>query len=80
MRIAHVIAEHGDSPLRDGEVAGASRTGLITADIIRQEVPEWQACSYYIVGPTGMVAAMQDCLHACGVPPEQVAIEFFAGY
>lgn len=73
LRVVHVIAD-------DSEATDGSRPGLITAEVIRQEVPGWQACRYYIVGPTAMVAAMQDGLDACGVPPEQVAIEFFAGY
>lgn len=81
LRVVHVIAEEDAEASHLGdEAACVSRAGLITADVICQEVPEWQASRYYIVGPTAMVAAMQDCLDACGVPPEQVAIEFFAGY
>lgn len=80
LRVVHVVAEQCEAPPHGNEITSATRTGLITADVIQQEVPDWQACSYYIVGPTAMVAAMQDCLDACGVPPEQVAIEFFAGY
>ena len=80
LRVVHVIAEQGEASLPEAALGSATRPGLITADVIQQEVPDWQACHYYIVGPTAMVAAMQDCLDACGVPPEQVAIEFFAGY
>lgn len=80
LRVVHVIAEHGEAAPHGDAITPATRSGLITAELIQQEVPDWQACSYYIVGPTAMVAAMQDGLDACGVPPEQVAIEFFAGY
>jgi ferredoxin-NADP reductase len=81
VRVLHVIAEDKDAPPPTrGQDAHAWRAGLIDAALIQQEVSDWQACRYYIVGPTAMVAAMQDCLDACGVPPEQVAIEFFAGY
>ena len=80
LRVVHVIAEQGEASLPEAALGSATRPGLITADVIQQEVPDWQACHYYIVGPTAMVAAMQDCLDACGVSPEQVAIEFFAGY
>ena len=79
LRVLHVIAEDGGAQPSD-EHASASRAGLITAEVIQHEVRDWQTCRYYIVGPTAMVAAMQDGLDACGVPPEQVAIEFFAGY
>lgn len=78
LRVLHLIAED-DTPPDDGS-AHAWRAGLICAEVIQQEVPDWQSCHYYVVGPTAMVAAMQDCLDACGVPPEHVAIEFFAGY
>ncbi|CAM3479171.1 ferredoxin--NADP reductase [Paracidovorax anthurii] len=77
LRVVHVLSEQGAAPAAAG---GTPRSGLIDADTIRQEVADWRACRYYVVGPTAMVAAMQDCLDACEVPPEQVVIEFFAGY
>ncbi len=80
LRVVHVIAEDEGESSSPGHGPQAGRAGLIDATLIQQEVPDWQGCRYYIVGPSAMVAAMQDCLEACGVPPEQVAIEFFAGY
>ena len=81
LRVVHVIAEDKRAPPSSGgQDALVWRDGMIDAALIQQEVPDWQACRYFIVGPTAMVAAMQDCLDACGVQPEQVAIEFFAGY
>lgn len=79
LRVLHVIADVQDAP-PSGEGAQAAHAGMITAELIQQEVRDWQACRYYIVGPTVMVAAMQDGLDACGVPFENVTIEFFAGY
>lgn len=57
-----------------------TRDGLIDAHRIRADVADWQNSLYYVVGPTAMVATLQDCLDACGLPPEQVVAEFFAGY
>lgn len=79
LRVLHVIAEEPAGPAPGGGSLDW-RAGLITAELIRQEVRDWQACRYYAVGPAAMVAAMQDCLDACGVAPEQVEAEFFAGY
>ena len=73
LRVVHVVSEETVS---DPGV----RSGLIDEALIRDEVPDWARSRFFIVGPTAMVAAMQDCLDACGVPPEQVVIEFFAGY
>lgn len=78
LRVLHVIAEANDAPGSEG--AQTAHAGLITAELIQQEVSDWQACRYYVVGPTAMVAAVQDGLDACGVPFENVTIEFFAGY
>ena len=55
------------------------RTGLVTTEVIR-EIEAWRESHYFVVGPVAMVAVMQDCLDDCGIPPEQVTIEFFAGY
>jgi ferredoxin-NADP reductase len=78
LRVVHVW----DDPAATASDHGgwSTRTGLITDSLIRAEVPDWASRHYYIVGPTGMVAAMQDCLDAMAVPSEQVFIEFFAGY
>lgn len=73
LRVVHVIAEEAPTD-------PAVRQGFIDADAIRAAVADWQSCRYFVVGPTAMVAALQDCLDDCGVPPDQVVIEFFAGY
>lgn len=79
LRVVHVIAEKGPAPDTDGGPC-VTRNGLISADVIRQEVPDCKNALYYVVGPTAMVAAMQDGLDVCEVPFDQVFIEFFAGY
>lgn len=79
-RVVHVVSEEAVVQGGADDGRSATRSGLIDAALIREEVPRWRDARYYIVGPTAMVAAMQDCLDACEVPPEQVVIEFFAGY
>lgn len=54
--------------------------GRIDEDVIRQAVPDWAQSRFYVVGPTMMVAMLQDTFDAMGVPSENVIVEFFAGY
>lgn len=74
LQVVHVVSE--EAP---GE-PGLARQGFIDAALIRDTVARWQDCRYYVVGPTAMVASLQDCLDGCGIAPQQVVIEFFAGY
>lgn len=78
LRVVHVLAEADSPTVEHGR--WAVRHGLITAQTVRETVPEYTRQHHYVVGPTAMVAAMQDCLDDCGVPPDQVFLEFFAGY
>lgn len=79
LRVVHVL-DDGATRAAGPRSASTTRSGLITAELIRQEVADWQACRYYIVGPGAMVASLQDCLDSLQVAPEQVEVEFFAGY
>lgn len=78
VRVIHVLADTDMPAAEHGR--WAVRHGLITAETVLETVPECARHHHYVVGPTAMVAAMQDCLDACGVPPEHVFLEFFAGY
>ncbi|MGO4331128.1 ferredoxin--NADP reductase [Cupriavidus sp. 2TAF22] len=83
--VVHVFSESSESSEGCGEHDAAhakvrTRGGFIDAGRIRADVADWQDSIYYVVGPTAMVGALQDSLDACGVPPEQVVAEFFAGY
>ncbi len=73
LRVVHVVSE-------DAVSDPGVRSGLIDEALVCAEVPDRARSRFFVVGPTAMVAAMQDCLDACGVPPENVVIEFFAGY
>lgn len=79
LRVIHLLAEGGDAAPA-ANPRNLTRSGLIDAAVIKQEIPQPANALYFVVGPTAMVAAMQDCLDACDVPPDQVVIEFFSGY
>jgi ferredoxin-NADP reductase len=54
--------------------------GFITADIVRTELGDPQAWTYYVVGPPPMIVAMQKVTAELGIPAAQIVTESFAGY
>lgn len=54
--------------------------GFITADIIRAELADPGAWTYYVVGPPPMITAMQKVLAELKIPEAQTVVESFAGY
>lgn len=55
--------------------------GFINRQMIEREVPDLSERTFYICGPPGMVAAMEDVLKKdMGIPPERVVLEQFMGY
>jgi len=57
-----------------------ARAGIITADLIQVEVPDYLQSIFYISGPHTMVTAMEDMLKGLGVPRSHIKIDFFPGY
>ena len=55
-------------------------TGLVDAGLVRRCTRELPAPIYYIVGPPGMVEAMQAVLHGAGVARDDIRTEEFFGY
>ncbi len=54
--------------------------GIITADMIRQELPDFKENVFYTCGPPPMVKAMETIIANLGIPKEQMKQEFFTGY
>lgn len=59
---------------------GNTFSGFITADIIKQAVPDYNERIFYISGTHQMVNAMQTILRDLGVNKKQIKIDFFPGY
>lgn len=55
-------------------------TGLVTADLIAQELPDYKDNVFYCCGPPPMVTAMQKMIEGMGLPKEQLKLEYFTGY
>ena len=56
------------------------RTGLIDADMIKAEVPDWKQRTFYISGPQSMVRAIKRQLQELDLDPDQIKTDFFPGY
>lgn len=54
------------------------QSGLITAEMIQREIPDYKERTFYISGPQPMVAAVQTILHELGV--QHIKTDFFPGY
>jgi glycine betaine catabolism B len=72
LRIVHVIT----NPSADWK----GYSGFITADIVRAELDDPSAWTYYIVGPPPMITAMQKVMDELAIPRKQQVIESFQGY
>lgn len=72
LRVIHVITHPSEN--------WQGYRGFITAGVIRAELDDPSAWTYYVVGPPPMVAAMEKVLEELAVPREQVVVESFAGY
>lgn len=55
-------------------------TGIITAELVKKEVPDYKENMFYTCGPPGMVTAMEKLVENIGVPKEKIKKELFAGY
>ncbi|HLY27845.1 MAG TPA: FAD-dependent oxidoreductase [Aggregatilineales bacterium] len=56
------------------------KVGYINSRMIREQVPEYRKCLYYLSGPNAMVTAYQDTLLKMGVPQGQIKMDYFPGF
>jgi ferredoxin-NADP reductase/Na+-transporting NADH:ubiquinone oxidoreductase subunit NqrB len=64
------------------QVKGGSdfRVGMITAEMIQAEIPDYIERTFYLSGTHPMVEAMHEILSGLGVHHSQIKIDFFPGY
>jgi ferredoxin-NADP reductase len=56
------------------------RTGFISAEMIRHEVPDFHSRHFMVSGSPGMVNTVKAALRAAGVPRRRVRTDYFPGY
>jgi len=54
--------------------------GVINADMVKQEIPEYKETMFYTCGPPPMVEVMEKLVESLGLPKTQLKREYFSGY
>ncbi len=68
-------------PVKTGAPAyGTFHEGRITADLIKQEVPDWQERTFYVSGTRAMTTGVEKVLTHMGIHRAQIKIDFFPGF
>src|SRR3990170_2043793 len=62
----------------DSEWKGA--TGIINADMVKKEIPDFKETMFYTCGPPVMVDVMEKLVESLGLPKTQLNREYFSGY
>jgi ferredoxin-NADP reductase len=62
----------------NSEWSGA--TGIIDAEMVKKEIPDYKETVFYTCGPPAMVEAMEKLIESLGLPKTQLNREYFAGY
>ena len=55
-------------------------TGIINAELVKQQLPDYLENMFYTCGPPMMVEAMEKLVMSLGVPKENLKREYFSGY
>ena len=56
------------------------QTGIVSAEMIASQIPDYKDRIFYISGPHGMVVATKDILKGIGVPSRHIKTDHFSGY
>ncbi|MEP7288669.1 MAG: RnfABCDGE type electron transport complex subunit D [Chloroflexota bacterium] len=56
------------------------KTGYISAKMIKDEVPYYRNCVYYLSGPNSMVTSFEEALLKLGVAKDHIKTDFFPGF
>ena len=54
--------------------------GVINADIVKREIPDYKETMFYTCGPPAMVEVMEKLVESLGLPKTQLKREYFSGY
>jgi ferredoxin-NADP reductase len=57
-----------------------SATGIIDAEMVKKEIPDYKETVFYTCGPPAMVETMGKLVEQLGLPKTQLNREYFAGY
>jgi ferredoxin-NADP reductase len=72
LKIVHVLS--------DPPAGWAGRTGMISREIIQEEISDYKERLLYLCGPPGMVLTLNNLLEEMGVEKKNLKMENFVGY
>lgn len=72
LRVVHVVFEPAPTWI--------GKKGVITADLVKAEAPDYRDRIFYACGPPGMITAMQKLVAVLGIPETQLKLEVLAGH
>ncbi len=75
IRTAHALTETDRIP-----AGWRGHRGMIDADMIMNEVPDFKERLFYLSGPHAMVTAFEETLKRLGARREQIKTDFFPGF
>ena len=55
-------------------------TGIIDAELVKKEIPDYEETVFYTCGPPAIVEAMEKLVEKLGLPKTQLNREYFTGY
>ena len=55
-------------------------TGIIDAEMVKKEIPDYRETVFYTCGPPAMVEAMEKLIESLCLPKTQLSREYFVGY
>lgn len=66
--------------LPPGAARVSMRTGFLTVESLREEIPDYAERLFYVSGPQVMVGSLEDLLREAGVKPNRVKKDYFPGF
>jgi ferredoxin-NADP reductase len=66
--------------LNEASQSWKGAVGVITADLVEREIPDFRDTMFYTCGPPAMVEVMEKLVENLGLPKTQLKREYFAGY
>jgi len=55
-------------------------TGIIDAELVKKEIPDYKETVFYTCGPPAMIETMEKLIEKLGLPKTQLNREYFTGY
>ena len=74
VRVIYTLTDSSSVP-----ASWQGKVGRIDEAMIRQEVPEYRNCIFYISGPNAMVDSMKAVLHHLHIPADHIKTDYFSG-